>query len=63
MKKSKKIFISVITFVLVFSVFFIYANRKPNRPITNLEFWIGDNVEDVNFSGYELRPGLFGGRE
>ena len=63
MKKSKKIILSVIAFVLVVSGIFIYANRKPTRPVTNLEFWIGDNVDDVDFSGYEIKPGLFGGRE
>lgn len=63
MKKSKKIILSVIAFVLVVSGIFIFVNRKPPRPVTNLEFWIGDNVDDVDFSDYEIKPGLFGGRE
>jgi len=63
MKKSKKFFISVIAFVLVFSGFFIYANRKPSRPVTNLEFWIGDNVDEVDFSGFTEKFGMFGGKE
>ncbi len=63
MKKSKKILFSAIAFVLVVSGIFIYSNRKPHRPDTNLEFWIGDRVDDSTFSGYQEKGGLFGGRE
>ena len=63
MKKSKKIFLSAVAFVLVVSGIFIFANRKPARPVTNLEFWIGDKVNETTFSGYEEKSGLFGGRE
>lgn len=63
MKKSKKIILSVIALVLAVSGVFLYANRKPDRPVTNLEFWIGDNVDEVDFSGFTEKFGLFGGRE
>lgn len=63
--KSKKIKIIVSALVLVFIVIglFLFANRKPSRPVTNLEFWIGENVDEVDFSGFQEKYGLFGGRE
>lgn len=33
------------------------------RPQTNLEFWIAENVDDVDFSGYAQRPGMMGGHQ
>ena len=33
------------------------------RPDTNLEFWIGENVDDVDFSKYQEKYGMFGGHE
>ncbi len=63
MKKSKKVFLFVLAFVFVIVCVFLFINRKPNRPNTNLEFWIGDNVDEVDFSDYIIKPGLFGGRE
>ena len=65
MMKSKKIKIIVSALVLVFIVIglFLFANRKPSRPVTNLEFWIGENVDEVDFSGFQEKYGLFGGRE
>ena len=35
----------------------------PMRPTTNLEFWIADNVDNVDFSKFQEKYGLFGGRE
>jgi len=35
----------------------------PEKPNTNLEFWIGENVDGVDFSQYQEKYGLFGGRE
>ena len=32
-------------------------------PGTNLEFWIGENVDDFDFSAYQEKYGLFGGNE
>lgn len=65
MMKSKKIKISVSALVLVFIIvgLFLFANRKPDRPVTNLEFWIGENVDGFDFSGFQEKYGLFGGRE
>lgn len=33
------------------------------KPETDLEFWIAENVDDVDFSGYEPKYGIMGGRE
>lgn len=33
------------------------------KPITDLEFWIAENVEDVDFSTYQEKYGMFGGTE
>lgn len=67
MKKSKKFILVLFVFVLVFAIaiigIFSFVNRKPDRPVTDLEFWIGDNVDAVDFSGYTEKYGLFGGRE
>ena len=35
----------------------------PPEPIVNLEFWIGENVDAVDFSAYQEKYGMFGGRE
>ena len=35
----------------------------PPEPVSNLEFWIGDNVDNVDFSTYQEKYGLFGGKE
>ena len=37
-------------------------SRLPS-PDTNLEFWIAEHVDDVDFSGYQEKYGLMGGRE
>ena len=37
-------------------------NRLP-RPDTNLEFWIAEQVDNVDFSEYQEKYGLMGGRE
>lgn len=39
------------------------AAGVPEKPETNLEFWIAENVDNFDFSGYRERPGMFGGRE
>ena len=41
----------------------IFAQRSVPSPETNLEFWICDNVNDFDFSEYQPRFGLMGGRE
>ena len=62
-EEIKKILVFISAFVLVCIGVFVFANRKPHRPVTNLEFWIGDNVDDTEFSGHTEKIGLFGGRE
>ena len=53
-----------IIIVLCAAIFIIgYTNNKVPRPDTNLEFWICDNVETVDFSDYQEKFGLMGGRE
>ena len=39
------------------------CSNKLARPETNLEFWIAENVEDVDFSQYQQKHGLMGGRQ
>ncbi|MBP3618549.1 MAG: hypothetical protein J6J38_10985 [Lachnospiraceae bacterium] len=63
LKKHKKGLLIISIFLLVFICIFVFANRKPKRPVTDLEFWIGENVDEVDFSGYVEKFGLFGGRE
>ena len=63
MKKLKKILFFVVAVALVLSGVLVFMNRKPPRPVTNLEFWIGDKVDQSSFSGYQEKYGLFGGRE
>ena len=36
------------------------CNKLP-QPETNLEFWIGENVDDFDFSGFHMKYGMFGG--
>lgn len=63
MKKSRKILVFVLVFAIAVTGIIVYANRKPPRPVTNLEFWIGAKVDKASFSGYQEKYGLFGGRE
>ena len=39
------------------------ALNNPKKPETNLEFWIAENVDGVDFSDHEQRFGLIGGKE
>ncbi len=63
MKKSRKILVFVLVFAIAVTGIIVYANRKPPRPVTNLEFWIGEKVDNASFSGYQEKYGLFGGKE
>ncbi len=63
MKKSMKILILISTLAVVIIGIFVFVNRKPDPPATNLEFWIGENVDNFDFSGYQEKYGLFGGKE
>ncbi len=61
----------VFTFVMSFILFVgcsSYANKLPDNPFDkpsdcDLEFWIGENVENVDFSAYDEIYGWFGARE
>ena len=53
-------------YLIIFAVLLLFTScgtnmTKPDD--TDLEFWITENVENVDFSGYEVRYGLMGGRE
>ena len=56
MKKSLALI--VVTVLLFFTG---CQHNKLSKPTTNLEFWIGDNVDDVDFSDYQSRNGMIGG--
>ena len=38
-------------------------DTPPTQPNTNLEFWIAENVDTVDFSKLQEKYGMFGGRE
>ena len=63
MKKRTGIAVVILFLLCVICGVIIFANRTPHRPDTDLEFWICDNVDDFDFSGYQPRFGLMGGRE
>jgi len=58
--KKKLIWVLVITFTIV--LILCVRNRIPKKD-TNLEFWIAENVDEVDFSSYQEKYGLMGGRE
>lgn len=57
--KKVIVFLCVIVLLVCLIVGFIY--RSLPRPTTDLEFWIGENVDDVDFSKYISKYGLMGG--
>ena len=58
MKKIKKVFAVMLVFVCLFLV--VGCNKLP-QPETNLEFWIAERVDDVDFSEFQIKQGMFGG--
>ena len=63
----KHLFTILLATILCFSS---CTTEKPNddvnelsRPVTNLEFWIAQNVDNVDFSMYQEKYGMMGGRE
>ena len=54
-------------FILVFALLLVLSScgtsKSPPKGETDLEFWIAENVDDVDFSEYEPKYGLMGGRE
>ncbi len=62
----KKIFV-LILFTIIFT-FGLFGCTLPNLsvpnlpdPNTNLEFWIAENVDNVNFSNYQMKFRIMGG--
>lgn len=55
----------VLLFAVLFCVLTVVgcSGGNPSRPETDLEFWICDNVDGFDFSGYQQKFGLMGGRE
>ena len=53
--------------ILLFVVFLLCltscSGKYLKRPETDLEFWITENVEDCDFSSYQEKFGIMGGRE
>ncbi len=51
--------------VILFVVMLLLPScgRHLNEPDHNLEFWIAEDVNDFDFSGYQQRYGIMGGRE
>ena len=63
----RNLFILLLAAILCFSG---YTTEKPNdnindlsQPLTNLEFWIAQNVDNVDWSKYQEKYGIMGGRE
>ena len=54
--KKLLIFICCMTFC-----FNLIGCTSISKPQTNLEFWIAENVDDVDFSNYQMKYGMFGG--
>ena len=63
----KRLFALVLVLILIISV--SACDNLPthsndlSQPITNLEFWIAENVDDVDFSKYQKKYGMMGGTE
>lgn len=57
MKKLFAILLCIISLML----FVGCGSNKLKKPETNLEFWITENVDDVDFSNYQVKYGMFGG--
>lgn len=54
----KKSLAMILIIVLTLSCF---GCNKLKEPKTNLEFWIAENVSDVDFSNFQIKHGTFGG--
>ena len=52
--------ILVFIFCIVFS-FSLIGCTSISKPQTNLEFWIAENVDKIDFSSYQQKYGMFGG--
>ena len=63
MKKALSLILALIT--LLFCL--VGCNNDDvddlSQPPSNLEFWIAENVDDVDFSNYQIKYGMMGGTE
>ena len=51
---------------LILLTYFALPSKRGNLPRpddTNLDFWIAENVDDVDFSKFVEKPGYYGGKE
>ena len=58
----KKTIVIILTIFLALILFGCGKNSN-ERPETNLEFWICDSADDIDFSNCQERYGIMGGRE
>lgn len=63
MKKTVALILSIFTFL-----FCLFGCNNDDiddfsQPPSNLEFWIAENVDDVDFSKYQIKYGMMGGTE
>ena len=58
----KKKLVWALLLPLIIVLIFYISNWIPKKD-TNLEFWIAENVENVDFTNYQEKFGLMGGRE
>ena len=71
----KKLFTLLLVLILIFSLCACDNSQLPHddnqqlqnndltKPVTNLEFWIAENVDNIDFSKYQEKYGMFGGHE
>ncbi len=59
MKKVLSVFLCVVFLASLVGC----SGSIPEKPDTNLEFWIAENVDDTDFSKYREKYGIIGGRE
>ena len=57
---KKWIWAALICLAAVFAA--LWVGSRPPKADTNLEFWIAEHVDDVDFSAYQEKYGLMGGR-
>ena len=69
----KKLFTLLLVLILIFSLCACDNSQLPHddnqqlqnndltKPVTNLEFWIAENVDNIDFSKYQEKYGMFGG--
>lgn len=58
----KKFIFCITLFIFLILSSCSYTMREPKPEDTNLEFWITEDVTNFDFSSYQPKYGLFGGR-